>query len=208
MTPTTRQQLLATARTLFADRGFYGVSIANIADEHGLSKQALLHYFPTKEKLYGEILKEIASELEQMKSDAMSSGADPAEQLKRLLSGMIPAHPADTERARILMRELLDNKHRAETVGAWYLKPFLEDITNLAKTIPAWSNLSDTQTLAVIYQLLGAANYFSVSEPTLRGIFGKRNYVALTRVFATQFDALIDAVTSGSPLQKEKTIYP
>ena len=62
MTISTRDQLLATARTLFAERGFYGVSIASIANEHGLTKQALLHHFSSKEKLYGEVLKEIADD--------------------------------------------------------------------------------------------------------------------------------------------------
>ena len=52
----TRQRLLDMAEQLFAERGFYGVSIAAIASEVGFTKQGLLHYFNSKEKLYGSIL--------------------------------------------------------------------------------------------------------------------------------------------------------
>ena len=55
----TREQLLESATRLFAARGFYGASLANIADELGLTKQALLHHFGRKEKLYAEILSRI-----------------------------------------------------------------------------------------------------------------------------------------------------
>ena len=45
MTDDTRRMFLDTARRLFAGKGFYGASLANIADELGLTKQALLHHF-------------------------------------------------------------------------------------------------------------------------------------------------------------------
>ena len=41
----TREQLLESASQLFAAKGFYGASLANIADELGLTTQALLHHF-------------------------------------------------------------------------------------------------------------------------------------------------------------------
>ena len=58
----TRDQLLAIAATQFAQKGFYGASIASIADELCLTKQALLHHFGSKEKLYGEVLQSISSQ--------------------------------------------------------------------------------------------------------------------------------------------------
>ncbi|MEO1420472.1 MAG: helix-turn-helix domain-containing protein, partial [Pseudomonadota bacterium] len=39
----TRNQILDAAEQQFADRGFYGVSLANIAETLGVTKQALLH---------------------------------------------------------------------------------------------------------------------------------------------------------------------
>jgi AcrR family transcriptional regulator len=52
----TRDAFLDAAKRHFAQRGFYGASIAAIAEELGLTKQALIHHFGTKERLYGEVL--------------------------------------------------------------------------------------------------------------------------------------------------------
>ena len=52
----TREALVEVARRLFSERGFYGVSVAAIASELGITKQALLHHFGTKEALYAEVL--------------------------------------------------------------------------------------------------------------------------------------------------------
>ena len=64
----TRQRLLDIAEQLFAERGFYGVSIAAIASEVGLTKQGLLHYFNSKEKLYGAIVQRISDDFQDLRS--------------------------------------------------------------------------------------------------------------------------------------------
>ena len=51
----TRDLILDTAETLFADRGFHGVSIREIADAAGV-RQSLVHYhFTDKQTLYGAV---------------------------------------------------------------------------------------------------------------------------------------------------------
>ncbi|MEL7487114.1 MAG: TetR/AcrR family transcriptional regulator [Pseudomonadota bacterium] len=199
MASTTRTQLLKTARDLFAERGFYGVSIAAIADQHGLTKQALLHYFPSKEKIYGAVLKEISWEIEEHAKHAVAASDDPKTQLKTLLQVLLPSSADDVVRTRLLMRELLDNKHRAETAGEWYLKPFLKTLIRLIKKNDGWSHASDAQALAVVYQLLGAVNYVAVSEPTLTGIFGASGVKAMTRAFPAQLEATTDAALRDPP---------
>ena len=199
MTTSTRDQLLTTARTLFAERGFYGVSIANIADEHGLTKQALLHHFPSKEKLYGEVLTEISTELEELQKAAMVHTDAPKARLTFFFMSMLTNDEADAIRTRLLMRELLDNKHRAEKAGAWYLKPFLKNLIAMVKAIPHWSHASDAEALALVYQLLGTVNYYAISGPTLQGIFGRRGVSALRGAFGKQFETTINAVLAASP---------
>src|SRR4029453_11517983 len=103
-----------TAKRLFAERGFYGTNIASIASELGLTKQALIHHFGTKERLYGEVLAHMADRLTDVVDDARSTDPNPLRQLEELLSDLYRRsfdHPADTQ---LLMRELLDNKNRAE----------------------------------------------------------------------------------------------
>ncbi len=202
MTLSTRDQLLNAARGLFAERGFYGVSIANIADELGLTKQALLHHFSTKEKLYGEVLQRISHEIIALLRTAQTRSDDPVAQLKLVLAAIITNTPADAERARLLMRELLDNKRRADAASTWHLKPFLDGLVAIAKATPNWVSASDSQALALVYQLLGAISYYAVSEPTLRGILGEASLAALHQAFGPQLDALTDAALARPPSQR------
>lgn len=192
----TREQFLDTAEALFSERGFYGVSIAAIADQLGLTKQALLHHFGTKERLYGEVLERISLEFDDLRTDARQISDDPAIQFKSYLLRLHAPFDRGSAPTRLLMRELLDNRQRTDRAGTWYLKTFLEDLIALIKDIPAWRGTSDAEALARIYQLLGAINYFAISAPTLIGIFGQREYDALESAFPNQLEQLIDRAIS------------
>lgn len=196
--PSTRDRMIEEARALFAERGFYGVSIAQIAAELGMTKQALLHHFGTKERLYGLVLEQIASELAGLK-EAMEPDVDPARQLQDWFIAMISDTPRRIERARLLMREILDNQVRVESAGNWYLKPFLEEIAVLLHGVPGWSRASDAQVHATIVQLLGAVNYHAVSGPTFRGIFGAEAAQAMNEIFAAQLQHVMHAVLAAGP---------
>ena len=202
LTQSTREQFLATALRLFSERGFYGVSIANIAAELGLTKQALLHYFPSKEKLYGEVLRRISREFDDLRSAAQANSGDPAAQLTTLILSLTPKTADESVRTRLLMRELLDNQHRAESASAWYLKPLLIDLIAMAKAAPGWSRATDAEALALIYQLLGAVNYYAISTPTLRGIFKNDGLEALESAFPGQLRTLIDAALAHPPTRR------
>lgn len=183
--------MLAVAARQFAERGFYGVSLANIADELGLTKQALIHHFGTKERLYGHVLEDISNRV----SDASTVQGSTAEE--RLISffesfcAYALSHPDDT---RLLMRELLDNKRRAEGAARWYLEPFLRDLITRVQATRRWQNAPDPQALAVAYQLLGAVSYFVISEPTLARIFGDAQFAEMQDIFDGELRRTVQAI--------------
>jgi len=58
-----REQILATAATLFARHGYHGVSIAELGAAVGISGPALYRHFPGKEALLAELLVDISERL-------------------------------------------------------------------------------------------------------------------------------------------------
>ena len=194
MSGNTKEQFLVEATRLFASKGFYGASIANIADALGLTKQALLHHFGTKEKLYGEVLHRLST---RMVRDVVAAPPDdpkdPGSQLENALMALCRNGLENPESTQLIMRELLDNKQRAEQAGTWYLKPFLDGLIALVKKEPGHEQKSDAQALALAYQLLGAINYFLVSEPTLRQMFGPAFYDGMKARYPDEFKILIRA---------------
>ncbi len=71
----TREQILDVAERRFAERGFRGVSVREIAAEAGLKNQAsLYHYFRNKRALYEAVLSRGVSALVEL----VAGGAPPA----------------------------------------------------------------------------------------------------------------------------------
>lgn len=193
MSQTTRQEFLDTAERLFAARGFYGTSIAAISDDLGLTKQALLHHFGSKEKLYGEVLARISARFDALLAETADGRRDPK---VHLISSLTTLHRAQTTRpaqARLLMRELLDNNARAEKAGNWYLKPFLTRLVTMVKAVPAWADASDAEALAAAYQFLGAITYYGISGPTLTAIFGGPAVNATDEAFPDRLQLMVEA---------------
>jgi AcrR family transcriptional regulator len=56
MTTARREEILAAALEVFAERGYRGASFDAVAERAGLTRQGVLHYFPSKTRLLMAVL--------------------------------------------------------------------------------------------------------------------------------------------------------
>jgi len=82
-----RSQLLRAGATLFTDRAYEEITMAQIAKVAGVSKPLLYHYFPSKIDLFKAAIVEHADELRQLLETR--SGDTPAEQLMHVLDAYL-----------------------------------------------------------------------------------------------------------------------
>ena len=184
MQDSTREQLLGAAKRQFAERGFYGASIARVAGDVGLTKQALLYYFKRKEDLYAEVLQEISRTLLRLVRSCIHRDDAPERQLEDVLLGLYYAsrdNPLDTQ---ILVRELLDNQARAKKANDWYLLPFLGEIAGIAQRIKGFEGVPASTVFCMVYQLLGGIQYFAISTATLTRMYGDDTYAGFRDDFS------------------------
>jgi AcrR family transcriptional regulator len=73
--------MLAVAGTAFASRGFHAVSMDEIAEQAGISKPMLYHYFGSKEGLYVAYVRQEGSALLAGMREATDPTAPPADRL-------------------------------------------------------------------------------------------------------------------------------
>jgi len=103
----TRERILKAAEVLFADRGYAGTRLHEIAHSVGVQKASLFHHFASKEDLYRAVLTYGYYETERTIQGALEGTATPLERVRILTEAyvdMVVAHP---ERAKILLRQSL-----------------------------------------------------------------------------------------------------
>lgn len=193
-----REDALTAATAQFAERGFHGVSLAQIAASLGVSKQAVLHHYASKEKLYAEVLASIAKDYEALVAQARDSARDPQQQFEKLFELLLQASQQSHPHSKLLMRELLDVGSRAENPGKWYLKPFLDELQSMGSALSAWTEKSDSEVFAAIYQLIGAISYFAISQETIAGMYGPRQKAQINRAFTEEFLGSVRTLTAAS----------
>ncbi len=77
-----RRQLLDTALAVFAERGFHGTAMNDIADAAGVTKPVLYQHFGSKRDLYREVLEDVGGRLEDTIAKAAAGAPGPREQVE------------------------------------------------------------------------------------------------------------------------------
>jgi AcrR family transcriptional regulator len=83
---TRREQILATAAGLFAQRGFHGVSVAELGAACGISGPALYKHFASKDAVLAEMLVSISEELLRVGRQRSREADTPGAALRALVA--------------------------------------------------------------------------------------------------------------------------
>jgi len=82
--PVRQAQIIDAALRLIAKHGSHNVSIQSVATEAGLSKGAVLHYYPTKDSLFAAVFREFFRRMFERCRDTMARHEDPLEKLRSI----------------------------------------------------------------------------------------------------------------------------
>ncbi|MEM1315998.1 MAG: TetR/AcrR family transcriptional regulator [Pseudomonadota bacterium] len=184
--PQGRARYLEIATERFAEQGFHGLSLAALAKAAGVTKQALLHHFGTKERLYAEVLEALATRLTAALEAA--EGPTPAARLTAYFDAMAQEALARPQDARLVVRALLESDADAKV---WPLKRYLAALATLARQTPPWRAATEAEALAGIYGLIGAVQYAAISAAALEGMYGAEARDAIAGRAAKQARAAV-----------------
>ncbi len=100
--------MLAVAQALFAERGYRGTSLRDIARRIGIKAPSLLHYFPSKEQLYVAVLDRILEGLEDSANRVLMGRESHQERARRAITDAIDYIASRPEPMRIIWREMTE----------------------------------------------------------------------------------------------------
>lgn len=101
------RQTLQAAHALFAERGFAGVTMDDVADAVGVTKPLLYKYFGNKERLYLACMEPAGELLTRTVVDAVTPTTSPAQALRAGLLAFFEFLQADRDAWRVLFDETL-----------------------------------------------------------------------------------------------------
>ncbi|MFD4031567.1 TetR family transcriptional regulator [Streptomyces sp. NPDC058637] len=99
-----REQLLDIGRALFADKGFEGTSVEEIAARAGVSKPVVYEHFGGKEGLYAVVVDREMRQLLDLVTGALTAG-HPRELLEQAAFALLDYIETYTDGFRILVRD-------------------------------------------------------------------------------------------------------
>lgn len=165
--PETREQCLAAAERLFADGGFAGTGMRDIAAAAGVTVATLAYHFGSKEKLYGAVLGGVAgSILPYLPAPAAAAGTpeEVAAMAGRFLDWALD-HP---HLACLLMRELMENPERAQRARRFHLRPVIDAYAEAIARGQASGSIAACDGPMLAFYIAGAITHFCAAAPTIQ----------------------------------------
>lgn len=184
--PDTRRRLLAAASELFAERGFHGTKMRDIAAGAGVNLAAGNYHYGSKKALYLEVLRAQFAETRAMlkrrgavtsprKLDQLSHGSVSALLRTRadVMLDLLLGPPAGVQ-GTLMLREMTDPSEALAVIVEEFIRPMKQEIEEIvARLAPG---LSARAVERCAFSVVAQALFYRFTMPATLKMWGLREY--------------------------------
>jgi TetR/AcrR family transcriptional regulator, regulator of cefoperazone and chloramphenicol sensitivity len=184
--PATRARVLRAAAELFAERGFHGTTIRDIAARAGANVASGHYHFGSKRDLYVEVLRATFAEVRALLErggvrpdpaalDRMSPAGLEAFLERRI--GVMLANllgPPPSLHGTLMQREMLDPTDALPIVIAEFIVPMVEETAAVVRRLAP--GLDDERVRWSVMSVMGQAIFYRFTMPASVRVLGLRSY--------------------------------
>ncbi len=182
-----KEKILSAAIVLFAQKGYSGLSMRQLALAVDLSVAAIYHHFPDKNTLYLEAVRFAFSDKEQVFDQVWGSDCSAEEKLSRFIRSFIDVMLEDHDFHRLMQREILEaDPERMQLLAQGV---FTSQFCLLMQLATELAPEQDAHLLAT--SVIGLAKYYIEYQPLLKYFPGWKPEHEMPEVIASHITTLL-----------------
>lgn len=167
-----RQRILDEATRLFAIQGFEGTSLQELSDAVGIRKPSLLYHFNSKDALREAVVEGLLSHWKMEIPRLLAATQGGHDRFSALIGGVVEFFTSDANRARLVMREILDQPEATKERIREHLSPWTSLITEAVRLGQESGRVKqdvdpEAYLLQVVFMALGTVAVGDVAEAML-----------------------------------------
>lgn len=124
----TISRILTAARDEFAEKGFAGARVDEIARRAGVNKATLYYHIGDKKALYAEVIHDVVGTAVMRLSEGIAGAGSPEDKIRTYIRILARTFDENPQMPRIMMREIASGGQNLPSV-------FFEDLMSIIRTL-------------------------------------------------------------------------
>jgi AcrR family transcriptional regulator len=165
-----REQILLAAEQVFAERGFKGATIREVAQKAGIASSLIFYYFKNKMALYEAVFQSFFDQLEGLVQQNLSLDLDRLGQLRQFLFTFTDYAREHRNMMRILLREIIDNGRLVKKIAQEYFDPLYKIGAEFIAQGKKETLFREVDPLHYIHSFIGMNVFYFIAEPIVQTV--------------------------------------
>ena len=161
----TSQKILSCATRLFAQHGYDGTIMDDLAEQCGVNKASIYYHHKDKATLYENALTVLFTSIADAVTEAVESESDPVKKLEVHIKAFAKANTDNPNFSAILMREMASGGANMPTRAREQMQRILFTLNKTLQLGEAKNIFIAADPLIIHFMIIGTLNLFVASIP-------------------------------------------